>query len=86
MIGGRFSFAGGGWSGSAIAGLLPVTMELKEEHRKLAVAMAIVLDRSGSMAMTAPGTGRTKMSLADDGAAVDRFPRRERFRGGDPRR
>ena len=69
MIGGRFSFAGGGWSGSAIAELLPVTMELKEEHRKLAVAMAIVLDRSGSMAMTAPGTGRTKMSLADDGAA-----------------
>ena len=69
MIGGRFSFAGGGWSGSAIAEILPVTMELKEEHRKLAVAMAIVLDRSGSMAMTAPGTGRTKMSLADDGAA-----------------
>ena len=69
MIGGRFSFAGGGWSGSALAELLPVTMELKEEHRKLAVAMAIVLDRSGSMAMTAPGTGRTKMSLADDGAA-----------------
>jgi hypothetical protein len=69
MIGGRFSFAGGGWSGSAVAGLLPVTMEMKEEHRKLAVAMAIVMDRSGSMAMTAPGTGRTKMSLADDGAA-----------------
>jgi len=69
MIGGRFSFAGGGWSGSAVAPLLPVTMEMKEEHRKLAVAMAIVMDRSGSMAMTAPGTGRTKMSLADDGAA-----------------
>lgn len=69
MIGGKTSFAAGGWHGSAIDPLLPVSMELKQEHRKLAVAMAIVMDRSGSMAMTAPGTNVTKMSLADEGAA-----------------
>ena len=69
MIGGRYSFAAGGWAGSSVAPLLPVSMEMKEEHRKLAVAMAIVLDRSGSMAATAPGTGATKMSLANEGAA-----------------
>jgi len=69
MIGGATSFAAGGWFGSAIDPLLPVSMELKQEHRKLATAMAIVMDRSGSMAMTAPGTGQTKMALADDGAA-----------------
>jgi uncharacterized membrane protein len=69
MIGGKFSFAAGGWFGSAAAPLLPVTMELKQEHRKLAVAMAIVMDRSGSMSMTAPGTTQTKMALADEGAA-----------------
>ena len=69
MIGGRFSFASGGWFGSAADPLLPVSMELKQEHRKLAVAMAIVMDRSGSMAMTAPGTNQTKMALADEGAA-----------------
>lgn len=69
MIGGRFSFASGGWANSPVDPLLPVSMEMKQEHRKLAVAMVIVLDRSGSMAMTAPGTSVTKMSLADDGAA-----------------
>ncbi|GDX96059.1 VWA domain-containing protein [Planctomycetia bacterium] len=69
MIGGKFSFAAGGWFGSAVGPLLPVSMELKQEHRKLAVAMAIVMDRSGSMSMTAPGTTQTKMALADEGAA-----------------
>lgn len=69
MIGGKTSFAAGGWFGSAIDPLLPVSMELKQEHRKLAVAMAIVMDRSGSMSMTAPGTSETKMALADEGAA-----------------
>jgi uncharacterized membrane protein len=69
MVGGKFSFAAGGWFGSALDHLLPVSMELKQEHRKLAVAMAIVMDRSGSMSMTAPGTDQTKMALADEGAA-----------------
>ncbi len=69
MTGGKFSFASGGWFGSSLESLLPVSMELKQEHRKLAVAMAIVMDRSGSMAMTAPGTNETKMALADEGAA-----------------
>jgi uncharacterized membrane protein len=69
MVGGKFSFAAGGWFGSSIDPLLPVSMELKQEHRKLAVAMAIVMDRSGSMAATAPGTAETKMALADEGAA-----------------
>ncbi len=69
MIGGKTSFAAGGWFGSAVDPLLPVSMELKQEHRKLALAMAIVMDRSGSMSMTAPGTNQTKMALADEGAA-----------------
>lgn len=69
MIGGKRSFAAGGWFGSPVEPLLPVSMELKQEHRKLAVAMAIVMDRSGSMAMTAPGTSLLKMQLANEGAA-----------------
>jgi len=43
-------------------------MELKSEHRKLGVAMAIVMDRSGSMATTT-SSGHTKMQLANEGAA-----------------
>jgi hypothetical protein len=69
MIGGRFSFASGGYFGSELEPLLPVSMELKQEHRKLAVALAIVMDRSGSMSMTVPGAGVQKMQLANEGAA-----------------
>ncbi len=68
MAGGNYSFGAGGYFESAIDPLLPVSMELKSEHRKLAVAMAIVMDRSGSMGMTV-SSGDTKMSLAAEGAA-----------------
>lgn len=68
MAGGKFSFGAGGYFESPLDPLLPVSMELRQEHRKLAVAMAIVLDRSGSMAAGA-GPGVTKMDLANEGAA-----------------
>lgn len=68
MAGGKKSFGSGGYYQSAIDPLLPVSMELKTEHRKLAVAMAIVMDRSGSMAMTT-SSGNSKMQLANEGAA-----------------
>lgn len=68
MAGGENSFGSGGYFSSAIDALLPVSMELRNEHRKLAVAMSIILDRSGSMAASA-GDGLTKMDLANAGAA-----------------
>jgi uncharacterized membrane protein len=68
MVGGKHSFGAGGYFESAIDPLLPVSMELKNEHRKLAVALAIVMDRSGSMSVNvAPGV--CKMDLANAGAA-----------------
>ena len=68
MAGGHQSFGSGGYHESSIDPLLPLSMELKSEHRKLGVAMAIVMDRSGSMAMTT-SSGNTKMQLANEGAA-----------------
>lgn len=68
MAGGRKSFGSGGYFESPIDALLPVSMELRQEHRKLAVAMAIVMDRSGSMS-AAVSAGITKMDLANEGAA-----------------
>ena len=68
MAGGKSSFASGGYFDSAIDDLLPVSMELRTEHRKLAVAMAIVLDRSGSMSAAVAGNLQ-KMDLANEGAA-----------------
>lgn len=67
MAGGKKSFAAGGYFESPLDPLLPVSMEMKQEHRKLMVAMAIVMDRSGSMGMTVQN-GFTKMQLADEGA------------------
>ncbi len=68
MTGGRTSFGSGGYFKSPIDELLPVSMELRLEHRKLAVALAIVMDRSGSMAAGVTPSA-TKMDLANEGAA-----------------
>ena len=71
MVGGRHSFGSGGFFQSSIDELLPVSMELKADERKLALAMAVVLDRSGSMMAAADGPpGTTKMDLANLGTTT----------------
>ena len=72
VTGGRASFGLGGYYKSSVEDCLPVTMELRQEHRKLGMALAISLDRSGSMQVRVP-EGMRKMDLADLGtcAAVE---------------
>ncbi len=69
ITGGRASFGLGGYHSSPLDPILPVSMELKQEHRKIGMALSIALDRSGSMAMEA-APGVTKMDLANDGTAA----------------
>ena len=69
LTGGAASFGVGGYFKSALDPYLPVSMEIKNEHRKLSLAMAVALDRSGSMAMPA-SDGRTKMDLANLGTCA----------------
>ncbi len=69
MTGGRASFGMGGYRRSDVEKVLPVSLEVRQEQRKFALAMSIVLDRSGSMAAPVDGGG-TKMDLADQGAAA----------------
>jgi von Willebrand factor type A domain len=69
MTGGRASFGPGGYHRTGIEEVLPVSMEVRQEQRKFSLAMAIALDRSGSMAAPA-GPGRTKMDLANLGACA----------------
>lgn len=66
MIGGSASFGSGGYHDSPVDKLLPVSMELKSEHRKISTALAIVMDRSGSMGAMVGAV--TKMDLANNGA------------------
>ncbi len=68
LTGGQRSFGTGGYFKSPIDEILPVSMELREEHRKTQIAIAIALDRSGSMSMPVAG-GKTKMDLANLGTA-----------------
>ncbi|HJQ35517.1 MAG TPA: vWA domain-containing protein, partial [Thermoanaerobaculia bacterium] len=64
LTGGQGSYGAGGYFKSPLDPLLPVSMELRREHRKINVSIVIALDRSGSMGMEASG-GRTKMDLAN---------------------
>jgi uncharacterized membrane protein len=69
VTGGGASFGIGGYFKSPLDAHLPVSMEIKNEHRKLSLAMAVALDRSGSMAVQLPD-GRTKMDLANLGTCA----------------
>jgi Mg-chelatase subunit ChlD len=69
LTGGRSSFGPGGYYHSPLDPLLPVSMELRNEHRKLKLAIVVALDRSGSMAMPVAG-GRVKMDLANLGTVA----------------
>lgn len=71
MIGGPQSFGTGGYFGTAIDPILPVSMELQEEQRKQHASFSFVLDRSGSMTAAVEGNlgNLTKMDLANEGTA-----------------
>src|SRR5215467_301660 len=64
MSGGKHAYGPGGYFKSPLEPVMPVSMELRQEHRKLAMAIVVAMDRSGSMAAPVGG-GRTKMDLAD---------------------
>jgi uncharacterized membrane protein/Mg-chelatase subunit ChlD len=64
VTGGESSFAAGGYFRSPLDPILPVSMEMRRDHRKLDLSIVIAMDRSGSMAMPAGG-GKTKMDLAN---------------------
>lgn len=68
LTGGKNAYALGGYYQSPLDDILPVSMEIRKEHRKLAVAVAVLMDCSGSMGMMVPG-GKIKMDLANLGAA-----------------
>jgi len=64
MTGGKSSYGPGGYFKSPLDPILPVSMEMRKEHRKLALAIVVALDRSGSMAVPVAG-GKNKMDLAN---------------------
>ncbi len=69
MTGGAASFGIGGWHLSPVDEVLPVSMEMRHETRKIGIALAVALDRSGSMAAEAT-PGVPKMQLANLGTVA----------------
>jgi Ca-activated chloride channel homolog len=68
LAGGENSFGVGGYYRTPIEQMLPVRMEHDDRQQTPSVALLVVLDRSGSMA--AEVQGKTKISLADQGAVL----------------
>ncbi|MDE0184288.1 MAG: VWA domain-containing protein [Candidatus Poribacteria bacterium] len=64
MTGGKHAYGPGGYFKSPLEPIMPLSMELRREHRKLSLAIVVAMDRSGSMSMPVGG-GRTKIDLAN---------------------
>ncbi len=83
VVGGEESYGAGGYSRSVLETMLPVTMDLPSQLEIPAVAMALVIDRSGSMAASQGGGGGAaslpKIELAKEAAfqAVDQLNTRD---------
>jgi uncharacterized membrane protein len=68
-IGGPSSYGVGGWLGTPLEETLPVEMRVQDPRRFPPLAMAVVIDKSGSMSAPEAGSGgRSKMQLAAEAA------------------
>lgn len=70
MVGGYDSFGAGGWKGTAVEPILPVKLDLPERAVVPEVAVAFVLDSSGSMSASAGGSVKNKQQIANEAAAL----------------
>ena len=66
MIGGTSSFGAGGYRRTPIEALLPVELDPRSTEEQPDVALAMVVDRSGSMEEQTGSGGRTKLDLAKE--------------------
>lgn len=70
MVGGERSFGSGGWRGSPIEAILPVHLDLPQRVQTPEVAIAIVLDNSGSMRRSVLGSARSQQRIANEAASL----------------
>jgi uncharacterized membrane protein len=66
LVGGDDSFGPGGYKGTILEELAPVAMDVKRQKHLASLAVAVVLDKSGSMGVPINGNMQ-KMQLANEG-------------------
>jgi Ca-activated chloride channel family protein len=70
MVGGRDSFGAGGWLISPLAELLPVRLEIPDDVVSTSAAVALVIDRSGSMLASSLYSSKSQIDVATEAAAM----------------
>ncbi len=67
LVGGDDSFGPGGYKGTLLEDLSPVSMDVKREKHLASLAVVVICDKSGSMGMEIDSK-TTKMDLCNEGA------------------
>jgi Ca-activated chloride channel homolog len=70
VIGGPESFGAGGWIGSPVEDVLPILLDPPQKRQMPMGALAVVIDRSGSMASAVTGTGMSQQQIANEAAIL----------------
>ncbi|HLO42277.1 MAG TPA: VWA domain-containing protein [Phycisphaerales bacterium] len=70
LVGGPSSFGAGGWIGSPLEEAIPVTLDPPQKRQLPMGALAIIVDRSGSMSQLVAGTGANQQQLANEAAIL----------------
>ncbi len=70
VIGGPQSYGAGAWIGSRVAEALPVLLDPPQKRQMPKGALAIVIDRSGSMSAPVSGTGLSQQRVANEAAIL----------------
>jgi Ca-activated chloride channel homolog len=70
VVGGPESYGAGGWIGSPLADALPVVLDPPQKRQMPMGALAIIIDRSGSMGAAVSGTGLNQQQIANEAAIL----------------
>ena len=70
VLGGLTAYALGGYSDTVLEDLLPVLSKPPEKREGAQIALLLIIDRSGSMGIEAPGEGVSSMAMAKEAAIL----------------
>jgi uncharacterized membrane protein len=70
VIGGPDSYGAGGWIGSPLAAAMPVLLDPPQKRQMPMGALAIIIDRSGSMGAPVGTSGLTQQQIANEAAIL----------------